>query len=121
MGTFYRRDTFIKCSFALLTKISGELYNKNKNNTNKICLPHNVKKTWITPEPAEFPAIRGSKKLILERTELIIEASKIKKEINTSFLGCNYVPCLPSSGGFLYIFSYELPSQRIEKTQKRCF
>merc|ERR1712115_719837 len=51
-------------------------------------------------------------KLILERTELIIEASKIKKEINTSFLGCNYVPCLPSSGGFLYIFSYELPSQR---------
>merc|ERR1712042_40789 len=102
-----------KMYFALLTKISGELYNKNKNNTNKICLPHNVKKTWITPEPAEFPAIRGSKKPILERTELIIEASKIKKKINTSFLGCNYVPCLPSSGG--------LPSQRIEKTQKRCF
>merc|ERR1711911_29578 len=59
-------------------------------------------------------------KLILERTELIIEASKIKKEINTSFLGCNYVPCLPSSGGFLYIFSYELPSQR-KKNSKKMF
>jgi len=35
-------------------------------------------------------------------------------------LGCNYVPCLPSSGGFLYIFSYELPSQR-KKNSKKMF
>jgi len=41
-----------------------------------------------------------------------------KIEINTSFLGCNYVPWLPTSGGFLFSFSMNYHLR--EKTQKRC-
>merc|ERR1712142_263621 len=77
--TFHQRSHIV-LSFALLSHddLNQSDIRHIQQHQQNLSATH-VKKTWITPEPAEFPAIRGSKKLILERTELIIEASKIKK------------------------------------------
>merc|ERR1712142_1219951 len=57
------------------------------------------------------------KKLILERTELIIEASKIKKEINTSFLGVIMSRVYHLAGDFYiyFLMNYHLREKKLKK------
>merc|ERR1712142_1127009 len=57
------------------------------------------------------------KKLILERKELIIEASKIKKEINTSFWGVIMSLVYHLAGDFYiyFLMNYHLRERKLKK------